>query len=888
MADKRLNIAFDASMNIEQVMSAIQKMQQELNKVKIPQSIGNQLNSTFSSLVAEVNNFKTLTGGGIIDSTKDYEKLASSGEKILKLYEQLNKQASGLGGLSKSQLEQLFPSSVADNIKKANDLIKQYEASVKAATGQLPKMEKEIDKTTKATEKLKRQHDELSKRQVISDSTFKQMTKEAEQAEKASAQAIAAVEEYKKKVQEKENQLTKNGQNPGNANRSSTYRDMVKELRQLEEAAQKAQIQYEKLKKKRDNALTQGTKDKTLEELNAKLNEAQQKLAELKKQYELLKTGNQPAFQELINQLNQIQGIKLDSATASMEQVKAAVQGLSDEAFQKLIGGFSNINNAVEGSHSAFIQFIEALRGTKKQVYETDAAFNDINALKSRVQYFFSAVNAINLFKRTLRSAVNTVKELDAAMTETAVVTDFSIGDMWEKLPEYSAQATQLGTSIKSLYEATTLYYQQGLNSQQAMDIGIETMKMARIANMDAAAATEAMTAALRGFNMEINETSAGRINDVYSKLAAITASDTEQIATAMSKTASIASSANMEFETTAALLAQIIETTQEAPETAGTAMKTIIARFTEVKQLFSEGMLTGEDGEGEEININKIDAALKTVGISLKDFLNGSKGIDDIFLELASKWNSLDLATQRYIATTAAGSRQQSRFIAMMSNYERTIELVEAANNSAGASQKQFGKTLDSLEAKLQRLSNAWNTFVMGLADNQLIKQGVDLLTNLLETINNLTSNLGGTIGGIAKLGIAITGLKIGKNIFNSIFNLTPLKQNVSQATGISKIFAQTLIKTGVKIKTETKENIDAASASITKFTGGLMMAGLACGALAQYLRSMGMEDFAKGLEIAGGALITVASGINLVNSIAVAAGTTVPALLSSRGKIP
>jgi TP901 family phage tail tape measure protein len=190
------------------------------------------------------------------------------------------------------------------------------------------------------------------------------------------------------------------------------------------------------------------------------------------------------------------------------------------------------------------------------------------------------------------------------------------------------------------------------------MDVGIETMKMARIANMDAAAATEAMTAALRGFNMEINETNATRINDVYSELAAITAADTEQIATAMSKTASIADAANMEFETTAAFLAQIIETTQEAPETAGTAMKTIIARFTEVKELFDEGMLSGEDTEGEEININKIDAALKKVGISLNDFLKGEKGIDDIFLELASKWDTLDLATQRYIATTAAGSR--------------------------------------------------------------------------------------------------------------------------------------------------------------------------------------------------------------------------------------
>jgi TP901 family phage tail tape measure protein len=63
------------------------------------------------------------------------------------------------------------------------------------------------------------------------------------------------------------------------------------------------------------------------------------------------------------------------------------------------------------------------------------------------------------------------------------------------------------------------------------------------------------MTAALRGFNMELNEASATRINDVYSELAAITAADTNEIATAMTKTASIASNANMEFETTAALL---------------------------------------------------------------------------------------------------------------------------------------------------------------------------------------------------------------------------------------------------------------------------------------------------------------------------------------------
>jgi TP901 family phage tail tape measure protein len=99
------------------------------------------------------------------------------------------------------------------------------------------------------------------------------------------------------------------------------------------------------------------------------------------------------------------------------------------------------------------------------------------------------------------------------------------------------------------------LYYQQGLKTNEVVALSEQTMKMATIAGINTADATDKMTAALRGFNMELNETSAQRIADVYSELAAITAADVNEISNAMTKTASIASSAGMEFETTAAFL---------------------------------------------------------------------------------------------------------------------------------------------------------------------------------------------------------------------------------------------------------------------------------------------------------------------------------------------
>ena len=47
-------------------------------------------------------------------------------------------------------------------------------------------------------------------------------------------------------------------------------------------------------------------------------------------------------------------------------------------------------------------------------------------------------------------------------MTETAVVTDFSVSDMWEQLPEYTKRANELGVATNDAYAAATLYYQQG------------------------------------------------------------------------------------------------------------------------------------------------------------------------------------------------------------------------------------------------------------------------------------------------------------------------------------------------------------------------------------------------------------------------------------------
>ena len=351
-------------------------------------------------------------------------------------------------------------------------------------------------------------------------------------------------------------------------------------------------------------------------------------------------------------------------------------------------------------------------------------------------------------------------------MTDTAVVTDNTISDMWNKLDEYTARANQLGATTQGAYETATLYYQQGLDDQQAGELSVETMKMARIAGMDYAKATDSMTAALRGFNKELTAASAQNVNDVYSNLAAKTASNTQEISTAMEKVASLAHNAGMDLETTAVYLSQAIETTREAPENIGTAMKTILARFQSLTK--DPDSLSPEVQEalgGETVDANVTEAALAKAGVALRDETGQFRAAKDVLLELNAVWNDLDKNTQRYIATQTAGARQQSRFIAMMQNNARTQELLGYAYDSEGASQKQFEKTLDSLEAKINKFKNAWNEFTMGIADSGMIKGAVDIVTNLITVVNKL-AKMTGPLEGFVKAFIAIGTFKAGGNL--------------------------------------------------------------------------------------------------------------------------
>lgn len=824
MADKKINISLGISADLNDFQKKIEKLQSEFDQVKFSDLSSEKISKVFDNIQSRLKKLQELTdkSPSLLGKT-DYKQAEKEVGNLQTDISKLVREIQQLDTASKEGKLKILPKGEQERLEKLNEATKKYLKTLSQESKRLEDLEKKqnrLKQAKSALAQLEQTKKSAASKKPVDDRWLKgkntqlaklQETLDAQKQTEEAVQSIYKAQGLKGK---------KIGDTEVNINGTVTS------LNKIREEAGKTAIEIAEMEQR----IQQYISKSDFNQLNQDIKTQNDLIDKLEEEIGKLQTDNPTtALKKLKTALEQA-GVSMEDIgdLTKKEDIEAWLSNLNTSALEKFRNGLQGVEKATGEVQPELEKMGKAVRDSADDFDAAERAAQDLSTLKYQLMDFFSVTGAIQLFRRAIQSAFETVKELDAAMTEIAVVSDFSVNDMWAQLPRFTEQANELGMAIKDTYAATTLYVQQGLDLDKSMKLATETLKMAAVAGMDAANATDAMTAALRGFNMELDETSAKRINDVYSELAAITASDTQEISTAMTKTASIAHSVNMEFETTAAFLAQGIETTREAAETIGTMLKTVIGRFSEVKSLYTEGQLTGQDEEGETIDVNKVQTALRAAGISMNEFLAGNEGLDQVFLRLSQRWNDLDILTQRYIATQAAGSRQQSRFIAIMQDYAKTTELVNAAYDSTGSGQRQFEKTLDSLAAKLTKLKNAWDQFTMGLANNEIIGAAVTLLTDLLTAINGIIDGISGGNGlikSVITLGAAFAGIQAGGAIMDKILRTGFIQRKIDAFNG--NINSSSTTTTNANSIVQTRTFIQNGKTSAKNWVQGWKSAG-------------------------------------------------------------
>ena len=240
-------------------------------------------------------------------------------------------------------------------------------------------------------------------------------------------------------------------------------------------------------------------------------------------------------------------------------------------------------------------------------------------------------------------------------------------------------------------------------------------------------------------------------------------------------------------------------EATREAPENIGTSLKTIFSRMQQIK--------TGNNIE-DDVDVNSVETALRSVNIALRDANGQLRDLEEIFAELGPKWNQLDRNTQAYIGTIVAGTRQQSRFITLMQNWDRVLELAEESENSAGQQALMHAKAMESVESKVQQLNVAWQQFISSLTDSNAIKTVITTTTKLVNILNSGSRPTVLLATGIALLAKHMKNLNL--PIANKIKDMVKsFKEGINTTTTLKEKMQQlSEVKTAIEKQENTLKN--------------------------------------------------------------------------------
>lgn len=458
---------------------------------------------------------------------------------------------------------------------------------------------------------------------------------------------------------------------------SSGNMEALKQIRELGTELDKLSADYQKVSQLISTSRGLGSKvelksqlsaaSKELDTLNKKQGQLTQQ--EVQRQQELQKIVQQineqlaekARIQEQINAIHESSGVTSQQELGNLigdkvgEQTGLINGSISVKEAEKLREVLSTVRIIVQDilkTMNATIpkvdENIEKTREEARLAEEQSKSFK--GAMKELGIPMLSLQSVARGMRRVIDYSYEYIKNLDKALTEISVVSGKTRAEVMELTDTFIELSARTGMAIDDIAQASTIFYQQGLNDEAVAKLTEYTAIFAKISNETVEVAADQITSAINGFNFSVDQ--AGEVIDKLSVLAAYSAADIDELATAMSKGASQANMAGLSFDQYNAYLATMIETTREAPENLGTSLKTIMSRFQNIQ--------TGDNTE-DDTDVNDVEKALKSVGVQLRDSEGQLRDLGDVLDELGPKWQHFDRNTQAYLGTVIAGTRWEN-----------------------------------------------------------------------------------------------------------------------------------------------------------------------------------------------------------------------------------
>lgn len=235
---------------------------------------------------------------------------------------------------------------------------------------------------------------------------------------------------------------------------------------------------------------------------------------------------------------------------------------------QNLVKTFSTAGVA---GQQAFNQLAAALGSTEAKVSRMSTTVTKMfNTFQNTLRWGITA-SIFETASNSIGRAVDYVKDLDRSLNDIRIISGYSAEDMNKFADSANKAAQALGKTTTEYTNASLIYIQQGKTLQESNSLAELTLKTANVTGQATAEVSEQLTSLMNGYQISVDNMEASV--DKLAKVAAVSASDLEELATAESKVASTANALGVSQDQLVSQLSTIISVTRQAPESVGNAI---------------------------------------------------------------------------------------------------------------------------------------------------------------------------------------------------------------------------------------------------------------------------------------------------------------------------
>lgn len=402
---------------------------------------------------------------------------------------------------------------------------------------------------------------------------------------------------------------------------------------------------------------------------------------------------------------------------------------------------------------AAFIDLTNAIFTANTQVAKTKSFLDKIGETIFNAAKWSVAYGAINNISNGIKSAWNYAISLDSALNDIRIVT----GNSYEQMEKFAVSANRaaqaLGTTTKNYTKGALIYYQQGLSEKDVLARTEVTAKAANVTGQTVQEVSEQLTAVWNGYKVAADEAEA--YVDRLAAVAASSASDLEELSTAMSRVASSASTMGINVDQLTAQIATIESVTRQDAASIGTALKTIYSRMGDLA-------VGAEDEFG--VALGDVSGKMKQMGIDILDQEGNMRSMGTVIEEVAAKWNTWTSAQRQAAAVALAGKRQYNNLFALFENWDMYEANKAVSETSLGELQKEQDIYMESTAAHLKELSSAFEKIKESLFDNKQINKFLEALTGVADMIDGIVRSFGGGLNLVTQFSAVLMRLYSGK----------------------------------------------------------------------------------------------------------------------------